>query len=80
MIKMTNQKIIRSYYQKEHSISQKDFIYIIQLWATLVLFLEESKEKKKLNHNNLLKYFKASDLRNSDIYDNYDRNFVKNIF
>ena len=54
MIKMTNQKIIRSYYQKGHSISQKDFTYIIQLWATLVLFLEENKEKKiKLNHNNL---------------------------
>ena len=67
-------KRIENYYKKQLPlISEKDFARAIRLFVTIVLFLEEDKEKKiKFNHNNILNYLKALDLWNENIYDNID--------
>ena len=73
-----SKKLIRDYYKNEHLITKKDFSCAIRLFTTLVLFFEEDKENKiKLNQYNIIKFLKASDLWNSDIYNNNE--FNKNL-
>ena len=72
-----SKKRINDYYQKSKSnlISIKDFARAIRLFTTLVLFLEEDKEKKKKNNlNNVLNYLKEPDLWSKDIYEDQDVN------
>lgn len=70
-----SKEFIKDYYKNEHLISKKDLTCAIRLFTTLVLFLEEDKEKKiKNNRNNLVNYLKASDLWNSEISENDDFN------
>jgi len=69
--------IINNYYKKSKSnlIRKKDFARAIRLFTTLVLFLEEDKEKKKKNNlNNVLNYLKEPDLWSKDIYEDQDVN------
>ena len=73
-----SKEAIKEYYQKKYLISKKDFACAIRLFTTLVLFLEEDKENKiKWNCINVVNFLNASDLWNSDIYDNKD--FNKNL-
>ena len=73
-----SKEFIKDYYLKNHLITKKDFACAIRLFTTLVLFLEEDKEKKiNSNRNNLINYLKGTDLWNSDIYSNDD--FNKNL-
>ena len=70
-----SKEAIKEYYKKEHLIRKKDFTCAIRLFTTLVLFLEEDKENKiKWNCLNVVNFLNASDLWNSDIYDNKDFN------
>ena len=56
---------------KENCIDKKNLAHAIRLFITLVLFLEEDKEKKiKSNLNNVINYLKAPDLWDKNIYDN----------
>ena len=70
-------KIIEEYYNKERNINKKQFARAIRIFTTLVLFLEEDKNKEKkiqMNRNNLVNYLRAHDLWNNEIYDNEDFN------
>ena len=68
-------KEIDNIYSKENIIDKKNFAQAIRLFITLVLFLEEDKEKKiKSNLNNVINYLKATDLWDKNIYDNQDFN------
>jgi len=70
-----SKELIKDYYKNEHLITKKDFSCAIRLFTTLVLFFEEDKENKiKLNKYNIIKFLKASDLWNCDIYNNNDFN------
>ncbi len=67
--------LIDDYYKSEHHINKKNLANAIRLFTSLVLFLEEDKDKKiKMNRNNVINYLRASDLWSSDIYDNEDFN------
>ena len=75
-----SEKTLNNYYQKEHSIKKGDFAKAIELFITLVLFLEEDRDKETLiksNHNNVVNYLKSSDLWDKDIYNN--ENFGQNL-
>lgn len=64
---------------KENIIDKKDLAHAIRLFITLVLFLEEDKEKKiKSNLNNVINYLKSSDLWDKNIYENKDFNINLN--
>ena len=73
-------KKIEEYFNKEHPISKKNFAGAIRLFSTLVLFMEEDKNKEKklgMNRNNIVNYLRASDLWDNAIYDSED--FNKNL-
>jgi hypothetical protein len=66
--------------QKSDLISKKDFACAIRLFITLVLFLEEEKDREnkiKNNSNNVINYLKAQDLWSKDVVN--DQNFNKNL-
>jgi hypothetical protein len=70
---------IKNLNSKENIIDKKDFAHAIRLFITLVLFLENDKEKKiKSNLNNVINYLKSSDLWDKNIYDNKDFNINLN--
>ena len=76
-IKLDNESIkeIENIYSKENIIDKKNFAHAIRLFTTLVLFLEENKEKKiKSNLNNVINYLKAPDLWDKALYENEDFN------
>ena len=73
-----SKEALNNYFNNKHLINKKDFSRAIRLFTTLVLFLEENKEKKiKNNRNNIVNYLRANDLWESDIYNNED--FNKNL-
>ena len=66
---------IKNIYSKENIIDKKNFAHAIRLFITLVLFLEEDKEKKiKSNLNNVINYLKAIDLWDKNLYENQEFN------
>ena len=66
---------IKNIYSKENTIDKENLSHAIRLFITLVLFLEEDKEKKiKSNINNVINYLKAVDLWDKNIYENQDFN------
>ena len=66
---------IKNIYSKDNNIDKKTLSHAIRLFITLVLFLEEDKEKKiKSNLNNVINYLKAVDLWDKNIYENQDFN------
>ena len=66
---------IKNIYSKENNIDKRTLSHAIRLFITLVLFLEEDKEKKiKSNLNNVINYLKAVDLWDKNIYENQDFN------
>jgi len=72
---------INKYYQKQKSdlISKNNLACAIRLFITLVLFLEEEKDREnkiKNNSNNVINYLKPQDLWSKDVY---DQNFNKNL-
>ena len=71
-------KEINTYFENNHHISKEDFVYAIRLFITLVLFIEEDKNKIKSNTNNIMKYLKSSDFWKKEIYNDVDK-FNKNI-
>jgi hypothetical protein len=74
-------KKLEEYYEKVSSfIGKDDFVSAIRLFITLVLFREEDKEKKiKSNRQNIVKYLKAQDLWNKNIYNNekFNENLIE---
>ena len=73
-------KKIEEYFNKDRPISKKNFAGAIRLFSTLVLFMEEDKNKEKklgMNRNNIVNYLRASDLWDNAIYDSED--FNKNL-
>ena len=70
---------IKNIYSKENIIGKKNFAHAIRLFTSLVLFLEEDKEKKiKNNLNNVINYLKPKDLWDKNIFDNKDFNIDLN--
>ena len=66
---------IKEIYSKENIIDKKSLAHAIRIFITLVLFLEEDKEKKiKSNLNNVMNYLKSVDLWDKNIYENGDFN------
>jgi len=72
----SSENIVKDYNEKGRPISKKDFACAIRIFTTLVLFLEEDKEKIiQSNRNNLVNYLKSSDLWNNDITaDDFNKN------
>ena len=69
---------IKNLNSKKNIIDIKSIAHAIRLFITLVLFLEEDKEKKiKSNLNNVINYLNAPDLWDKNIYDNPD--FIINL-
>ena len=72
---------IKNIFSKENIIDKINFARAIRLFTSLVLFLEEDKEKKiKNNLNNVINYLKAADLWDKNIFDNKDFNNNLNEF
>jgi len=68
-------KEIETVYSNIKIINKKSFAHAIRIFITLVLFLEEDKEKKiKSNPNNVINYLKSVDLWDKNIYENNDFN------
>ena len=66
-----SKKMIEAYNEKDkkHIISKEDLAYAIRLFITLVLLLEDNKEKKiKQNENNIMNYLKSEDLWKNEIF------------
>ena len=58
---------------------KNELVYAIRLFITLILFLEEDKEKKiKSNKNNIVNYLKSNDLWNN-INDINDDTFINDL-
>ena len=67
-----------NYFKSEHIIKKIDFAYAIRLFISLVLFLEEDKDKEKkikFNRNNIINYLKAVDFWKTD----FNEKFLKNL-
>ena len=75
-----SKKEINNYYNKDkkHHISKEDLVYAIRLFISLVLFIEEEKNKIKSNTNNIMKYLTSPDLWKKDVYNDTDQ-FNKNL-
>ena len=77
--KLSNESVVKinNYFcysnSKNNLICKKDFSYAIRLFISLVLFLEEDKEKQiKSNYNNIINYLYSFDLWKKDIYTDHD--------
>ena len=74
-----------NYFKSEHIIKKNNFAYAIRLFISLVLFLEEDKDKEKkikFNRNNIINYLKAVDFWETDLNEkilkNLDELKIKN--
>ena len=70
-------KKINDYFKKGNFIEKKDLFHAIRLFITLVLLLEDDKQKKiKDNKNNIINYLKSEYLwKDVDIK---NKQFIKN--
>ena len=64
--------------KSDYIIKKNDFAYALRLFISLVLFLEDDKDKEKkikYNRNNVINYLKSLDFWNSD----FNEKFMKNL-